>query len=1142
MALVLTLAFLVMITTLVLGFTTSMRSDRAAALSHLEKTRAQFFAQAGIDSVTAKLRKHTIETEYTKIENGWDEASMSFLDKPVVTERNWISKPGELYVGKENDADLSDGDDRRMLQASPILLYSGQAASTQRGSSDADDPIYDAPELNIRTVSDLNSHLISNGDATVADPVPPEMKVAWVYVRQNGMIDPEASLDTTTAAAKQNPIVGRYAFWTDDECSKVNCNVAWGRRLENSFPVGHPSRMEFTGLAKVTENMSNAIRSFILSGRTDLAGPDLMKLPVNSHFFNSPDDVRRLGGFDPEISDALLRNRFEITHYNHDPGTSFFGDDRWLLTTNRNLVPHIKDPATGKIVYLRPFLDILRDDLPPDSEELDPGNMFHIEAGQYDFTCGYKSEAQGTNDFNPATGIQRLNGPPKPYVRRHKFDVVLRQLMAHLSRKDWPISPGKSFKDKFFPGTPDYSPRPSEVTLDRSRLTQVAMNIIAYVCAKESMAKPLGNMYGSSRPWPYSTSAGQIGTNSDKTDNAENPWGLTSAFGYRYLGDDNNYPAEYMFRTYLRTAAMQTAPACEAISRFPLITEMGMCMEKNPDPLMGNRYKVYLQVEIYLPEKYGFKDGINLVPDPSPNPSAGSLGWFLFFGEACKEYQFYKGGTNGDRLYYAPPDGRGSSLLSMRDYDPQFRIFRDDILNSGGDTWLRPGKRAVIQKIFYRNDPPTSRQYINMQTGLVLNHSSADGRVQRTLTTDVGGTTRSYHYAYGCKRPQRSPVYYKINVVDPLGVPVAGVDVIKSVAQMRSIEVNDPRTNLAQGSWVRNNTGNTFGAENSISRLRAKPAPTSYPQPDTDSAGNITDASLHMPPPAGVKISYADGSTDDNTLGRITSVAELGYVATGIDSLAGSTTSDGITPMVPGVTNLDYNVPWRTLRLQPNSSSDTDTLPDWALLDLFEVPQINGNRRIPNTAIPLVEDSVSDPSSEYYTPYGTMLRGKLNLNTHPAPFDTQRKGGLRALLTNARQTPTGPRMTINQAGVIADNIYDHALSPRDGFGNAGKSYGNAAILDSPGEICEIRGVADGGEESEALVREIVGLTSARGSVFTVYSVGQSLQQTPSGKLKVTAEQRQQAIVERYRDQAGTLSKLDDDENRIRTVYSRNLMP
>jgi hypothetical protein len=46
------------------------------------------------------------------------------------------------------------------------------------------------------------------------------MPVKWLYVLKDGTIG------SLSKATDTNPVVGRTAFWTDDECAKLNINIA----------------------------------------------------------------------------------------------------------------------------------------------------------------------------------------------------------------------------------------------------------------------------------------------------------------------------------------------------------------------------------------------------------------------------------------------------------------------------------------------------------------------------------------------------------------------------------------------------------------------------------------------------------------------------------------------------------------------------------------------------------------------------------------------------------------------------------------------------------------------------------------------------------------------------------------------------
>ncbi len=276
-----------------------------------------------------------------------------------------------------------------------------------------------------------------------------------------------------------------------------------------------------------------------------------------------------------------------------------------------------------------------------------------------------------------------------------------------------------------------------------------------------------------------------------------------------------------------------------------------------------------------------------------------------------------------------------------------------------------------------------------------------------------------------------------------------------------------------------------------------------------------------MAPPAGKTFALANGATDDNTMGMVTSAGELGFIHTGIESSYQDLTTKATVPT---------GVPWRTLRLQPNSQ-DTKVVPDWAFMDLFTAPVI-----------------VPTQASGIFAPHETTAAGRININALAQPYGDvtlfssplQRITPLVALLTGVPKDLTGTAITATEAKTIAQNIYNHTLATK------GKSYPGsstlATVYDSPGEVVEISGVADKGEESEAVIRGIANLITARGSVFTIYSIGQSLQQTRTGGLRVTAEQRHQTMLERYESTTTSSSIQSPSSIRFRKVAFQNLSP
>ncbi|TLD68929.1 hypothetical protein FEM03_19915 [Phragmitibacter flavus] len=978
-ALVVTVFFVALLTLMVVAYFESAKFDHTSAGGHLDRTKAGLFAREGMERVIATLQRETVDPARAEGQSVEDHTRLR---------RNWLTQPGALIVPNDPPAD-------QKLLARRVELSSGAPLATTYS-----DPIFQGPDLNAPMVSEslVSTRLITDRvDPATGEPV--ALRLKWVYVRQNSDTG-DRSFDfaeepVLTDAA--NPLVGRFAYWADDESSKINYNLAWKRNLDTSStslvnrnPKSHPSWINLTALSLpggtgLTEAMADALHQWTV------ASP--------ARYFNTFADARQLEPEVPGLSDMLAYNKFELTHYNHDPDTTFFGEERIMLTTNRDLVPKNPDGS-----YARKFIDIMRDDVAAD--ESDPGDLDFLAGGQQDW----------------------LNDPTGQQVVPNKFDAVVRDLLRYISEKNWPIAPGVSFKDKYYPGSLD-----SDI-----RLAQIIVNIIDYVRAKESSLDIIAPL----------------------------------RFG---VAPDGKY-------TLHATHAYAATDSYQGVSRSPYFTELGMYVEKDPTPQPTPRpagwpagkslYKCYYTAEFYLPESYGVEEGIDLVPDLAPQPAANSsMGWVLGITGVS---------ANSHVCYFPSPRG---NLVNMQGTLDAVRIFRSDLTGGEGpnQTMLMPGKRVVVTKMFYRDKSYVQQPNANVRMAAYRSTTNLNG-----ILTSLGRRPRLL------LSPQSGSLNYRTS--DPSTTPMSA---------MLTLETDDPRANGHSSDWQPNTAGaNSLGNINSRSTLGRPPLDVK-PQQDTDANGLLTDASLYMPPPKGFGVNDAQ---NDN--GLMSSVGELGYVVTGTDAYSGST-------------------PWRTLRLQPNNYPDASVLPDWALLDLFTVP-----------------NSFGAASNEMLKPHGTSVGGRINVNSHVLPFEhLARDRGLVALVA-------GSSALRHPASEVASNIYHQVLA--DGEHQKGKVYGypwTAAsgggdlgnAYDTPGEICEIKGVADGGEASEALMREIASLITTRGGVFSIYTVGQSLKQTRNGRLRVTAEQRQQAVVERYLNNRNTQNP-NDDEVQFRTIYFRNLMP
>ena len=83
----------------------------------------------------------------------------------------------------------------------------------------------------VRLVPPITYGLTASGDPDTSEI--PEMRVKWVPVLR----------DPSEPASKDNPMIGRYAFWMDDEYAKINFNLAHGKPAS-----GEPMRISTSSI------------------------------------------------------------------------------------------------------------------------------------------------------------------------------------------------------------------------------------------------------------------------------------------------------------------------------------------------------------------------------------------------------------------------------------------------------------------------------------------------------------------------------------------------------------------------------------------------------------------------------------------------------------------------------------------------------------------------------------------------------------------------------------------------------------------------------------------------------------------------------------------------------------------------------
>jgi Tfp pilus assembly protein PilX len=262
--LVIVLAFIVFLSLIIVSLTIALQTESQSAHYYAARNSADLMAQQGIEYVRAAL---TTAEQSTNA---------------------WATAPGHIYYWATNST---------IAAAVNLDLSSGPTNSAATG-------IYAPPDLNRLVLSDDSLTAITG--ASTSAP----MNVGWIYVHQNGLQE----ISQTPAINSANPIIGRFAYWTDDESSRIDLNTAY-MAAGNTNSANHPSRIDLVSL--LGNNYAQEVYTNALVSA-----------------FNSPDDARRL---DANLAPIISANRFSLTHYAYNQNLNPWGLPKIILTTKQSV-------------------------------------------------------------------------------------------------------------------------------------------------------------------------------------------------------------------------------------------------------------------------------------------------------------------------------------------------------------------------------------------------------------------------------------------------------------------------------------------------------------------------------------------------------------------------------------------------------------------------------------------------------------------------------------------------------------------------------------------------------------------------------------------------------------------------------------
>ena len=221
-ALIIVLSCLVLLAALAIGLLNRVEADRTNASAYRGSTQTRNLAEYAINVVMSQI---SAATSGSNAVNAW--ASQPGAIRTYSSSGSGLKNIYKLYSSPDMvvtafpsaDVNLSGWNNN-------TALFTDLNAPVISGSGATNYPILDPA-----AVGSVQGFDIIDAPTNATQPAP--MPVNWLYVLEDGTLAPPAAAAgnntvTVTGATAANPIVGRIAFWTDDDTSKININTASG--------------------------------------------------------------------------------------------------------------------------------------------------------------------------------------------------------------------------------------------------------------------------------------------------------------------------------------------------------------------------------------------------------------------------------------------------------------------------------------------------------------------------------------------------------------------------------------------------------------------------------------------------------------------------------------------------------------------------------------------------------------------------------------------------------------------------------------------------------------------------------------------------------------------------------------------------
>lgn len=239
-ALVIVLSFLVLISVIIIGFFASVSTELVASRTVATSANVHQLADSAVNVVMAQL------VDATKGSNSGE--ILSWASQPgLIRTFDATGKPRDFFKLYSSDKMTVKGSDFSTTPDLPPTDW--KSAVNTDLYTDLNAPAADTSGALVYPIVDPNAESQVNGqvllkvdgfsitsrpgydstkaESTINNRAP--MPVKWLYLLRDGSLQSASLVNgslTVQNATTTNPIVGRVAFWSDDETAKVNINTA----------------------------------------------------------------------------------------------------------------------------------------------------------------------------------------------------------------------------------------------------------------------------------------------------------------------------------------------------------------------------------------------------------------------------------------------------------------------------------------------------------------------------------------------------------------------------------------------------------------------------------------------------------------------------------------------------------------------------------------------------------------------------------------------------------------------------------------------------------------------------------------------------------------------------------------------------